>query len=265
MPGFAQQGTFTSAGGQTTGSLSGTGGLAGGLGGGGLGGGGLGGGGLGGGGGMGGGGLGGSSLTGTALMGLEAAPQITAPGTAGGGSSVINASNFLGPYYGSPTWQGLLVNKDSGPGGFGAAHVRKWRRCRWADRLRRRSRDRRRTAAMGGRGGIGGIGGRGGLGGGAGQSAVVAQLPVQISYPAIARFSAPPVPPPQIQADISGMIARSAGLISNPAGIQVTVDGDTVILRGRVKDLDEAQLIENVVRLTPGVHGLRSELTFPKP
>jgi osmotically-inducible protein OsmY len=87
---------------------------------------------------------------------------------------------------------------------------------------------------------------------------------VQISYPAVARFSAPPVTATQLQADLSDLITRANGIISNPTGVQVLTRGNVVILRGEVKDEDEARILEGLVRLTPGVGGLQSELSYPK-
>lgn len=44
---------------------------------------------------------------------------------------------------------------------------------------------------------------------------------------------------------------------------QVAFDGDTVVLRGIVKDEQELRLAEAVARLTPGVRSLRNELAVP--
>lgn len=257
-PVAAQQGQITTGGGVTTGSFGGTGGLAGGTGGGGLGGGG---GGLGGGGGMAGG------LSAMTLTGLEQPPQITAPGTTGASSTVIDASNFLANYYGNPLYQGILANAKSGvgPGGFGSPLFGTGTGGGGGQLgFAGGTTGARTTTGLGGRTG-GRTGALGGFGGtGAGQNGIVVQLPVQISYPAVARFSAPPVPATQLQADISGKISRATGLLSNPAGVQVLTQGNVVILRGAVKDEDEARLLVNVVRLTPGVAGIQNELTFPK-
>ena len=43
--------------------------------------------------------------------------------------------------------------------------------------------------------------------------------------------------------------------------IQVTLDGNTIVLRGRVTDDDERRLAENVLRLTPGIRDIRNELS----
>jgi hypothetical protein len=290
-PALAQGGGLGGGGGGLGGGGGGLGGGGlggGGLGGGGLGGGGLGGGGLGGGGGGlgggGGGGLGGGSLTGTTLQGMQAAPQITAPGsTGGGGNSAISSSNFLASYYGNPYYQGILSNAQSGagPGGFGAPLFGAnggagGGQLGYAGGAAGGAGGARTATGIGGRGGLGG----GGYGMGSNNQGVVVQLPVQISYPAISRIPAPPVAAPQLQTDLSGAINRASGLLSNPADVQVTTENvadpnspdpknprtiTVVTLRGKVKDVEEARLVEGLVRLTPGVGGLRSELTFPKP
>src|SRR5256885_7103062 len=50
---------------------------------------------------------------------------------------------------------------------------------------------------------------------------------------------------------------------SNPRGIEVVSDGAVVVLRGAVRDEDEARLAENMIRLTPGVRDVKNELKFP--
>ncbi|MBX9579943.1 MAG: BON domain-containing protein [Gemmataceae bacterium] len=88
-----------------------------------------------------------------------------------------------------------------------------------------------------------------------------------IAYPAQVRFAAPPVTPTAVQADLRGVIDRTpTSMLANPAGVQVQVaDGNTVVLRGAVRDEDEARLVEGLVRLTPGVRGIKNELSYPRP
>jgi hypothetical protein len=221
----------------------------GGQGGGGQGGGGQGGGGQGGGG-QGGGGQGGTDLGGTTLTQQESAPNITAPGTTGGGaSSAINASNVFSATYGNPLYQGTPTNAKSNaaPGGFGTTLYP--------------------TAAgnaAGGRGAAGAGGARGGAASTANQFGIIISLPVQVSYPAVARFPAAPMTTTKLQTDLAGMIGRST-MIANPTGIQVITEGNTVTLRGTAKDADEARMIAGMVRMTPGVRGVNNELNFPQP
>jgi hypothetical protein len=249
----------------TGGTTSGLGGTTGGTGG--LGGGGLGGGGLGGGGG--GSGLGGSGVqtginTGTSFS-LPSSPKITAPSayaTSSSGNRAVDASNFLGPTYANPYYQGVrtnAMNANAVPGGFGSTL--------FTSSGGGTTRGGNVGSALGGNvGGAGGAGGRGGAGT-SGQvntqdpGGVLVPLPVQIAYSAQVRFTAPIVAP-QVQADLKGVIDRS-GLVSSPAGVLVVVDGNTVILRGAVKDADEARLVEGLARLTPGVGLIRNELNFP--
>jgi osmotically-inducible protein OsmY len=92
---------------------------------------------------------------------------------------------------------------------------------------------------------------------------MVVQPSVPISYAAVAKFEVTPVSGPQLQTDISGMIARAGSQLSNASGLQVHTEGNVVTLRGTVKDIEEARLVEGMVRLTPGVGLIRNELTFP--
>jgi hypothetical protein len=121
---------------------------------------------------------------------------------------------------------------------------------------------------LGGLGGAGGLGGRTGLGGfgGAGMTntAQVVPLSRQISYTATLRVpqAAPAAVASRIQTEARAVIDRSSA-IANPAGVQVATDGPVVVLRGSARDEDEARLIENMIRLTPGVRDVRNELQFP--
>ena len=44
--------------------------------------------------------------------------------------------------------------------------------------------------------------------------------------------------------------------------VHVLMDGQAVVLRGQVADDDERRLVENMVKLTPGVNQVRNELTM---
>lgn len=118
-------------------------------------------------------------------------------------------------------------------------------------------------------GGAGGLGTqRGGLGGQAGQQQqanAIVQLPRQISYTMTMRMPMPKSTPVQIatqmQTDLRSVIDRSSS-IANPKGIEVVTDGSVVVLRGRVKDEEEAATAEGVIRLTPGVKAVKNELKY---
>ncbi|MBA4190171.1 MAG: hypothetical protein C0467_19475 [Planctomycetaceae bacterium] len=254
--GFAQQGTVTTGGGSSLGSLTGTGGQAGGLGG-------------GVGGGAGGGTAGGGSqLGGTALQTMQPAPTLGPP--TGQNNSTLDQSNFLSGYYANPYYQGLITAQtNQGPGGFGSP-LSGTGSLGGTGGARGTSRPSGGATTTAGRttGGVGGaLGGRtGGLGGQTGPNTygVMVPMPVQLTYAAVADFSAPAVTAPVLQADLTGMIARSVGSIANPAAVQVfTAPNNTVILRGNVQSAREARLVEGMVRLTPGVGFIQNELTFP--
>jgi hypothetical protein len=254
----------------------GGGGGGGGLGGGGLGGGGLGGGGMGGlgGGGLGGGSIGGQgAMQGAALTAMETAPQITAPSVTTGTGASGSADPVLGSFYANPYYAGTWANSKAkaNPGGFGQPLFGTTGGGGGLGGMATGGATGIRTGATGARTGMTNTFGGGQLGGGqfgglntaANQNGQVIALPAQIAYPAFPSFPTPPVAAPQIQADVSGMIGRSVGTIANPAGIQVSANGGTVMLRGTVRDADEARLVEGMVRLTPGVLDVRNELTFP--
>jgi osmotically-inducible protein OsmY len=86
-------------------------------------------------------------------------------------------------------------------------------------------------------------------------------LPTQITYTASARFPTPSLSAQSVQSELRGMIDRSSQL-ANPSGIQVTYDGTVVMLRGQVRDEEEARTAEGIIRLTPGVKQVKNELKY---
>ena len=65
----------------------------------------------------------------------------------------------------------------------------------------------------------------------------------------------------QMTTDIRGMLNRSSSLTS-ARGIDVSMNGTTVVLKGTVKDEDEAKTAEGIIRLTPGVKDVKNELKY---
>lgn len=186
------------------------------------------------------------------LVQVERAPQITAPSTFTNSGGKVAASNFLGPTYvelrslglldksrsaAAPAGLGNTVFATTGTGGAAGA--------------------RATTTATGRTGGTG-------TGQTTDPGGQLVQLPRQIAYTAQLKFAVPPMPAPRLQADLRGVIDR-AGLSASPAGVQVLVDGNAVVLRGAVADGDEARLVEGLVRLTPGVGRITNELTYARP
>lgn len=245
-------------------------------------------GGLGGTGGTGTGGLGGTGATGgqgqlnaPSLQGMQQAPTITAPSMSTNTSTnqAIDSSNFLQRTYGAVYYQGragATVNQT--PGGFGTALFQQGGTTGGGNIGFAGATGG--TGGFGGTGGTGGFGGTGGVGGTRGGTAgrtgtggiggtgnladpggVLVQIPRQIAYPARVRFTAPPAAPGRLMTDLRGIIDRTP-MLANPAGVQLQVDGSTVVLRGVVQDEEEARLVEGLVRLTPGVGAIKNELSF---
>jgi len=66
--------------------------------------------------------------------------------------------------------------------------------------------------------------------------------------------------PETLATNLRDVLDRSTKL-SDPAAIQVAVQPDgVVVLRGTAKDEDEVRLAENMLRLTPGIRGVRNEV-----
>ena len=117
------------------------------------------------------------------------------------------------------------------------------------------------TGTTGTRGGAGGFGAGGTANVSSGMSlpgpqSTSRRMPTYFSTVRF-RYAAPT--PEQRRTDLQGILARTSSL-AGTAGIQVTMDGPTVVLRGKVADDDERRLAENVLRLSPGVHEVRNEL-----
>lgn len=71
-------------------------------------------------------------------------------------------------------------------------------------------------------------------------------------------FAAPPVLLGELRATL-----EITDAIRSKNGIQIVMEGNTVVLRGRVENDRERRLAEGMVRLTPGVREVRNELVVP--
>lgn len=71
---------------------------------------------------------------------------------------------------------------------------------------------------------------------------------------------------PQTLATKAGTRIEKIGL-KNPAlqGVQVTVDGDKLVLTGKVKNAEQSRLAANLLRLEPGVRSIRNDLELEQP
>jgi hypothetical protein len=87
------------------------------------------------------------------------------------------------------------------------------------------------------------------------------------AYTTALAFDHQPRATEMVRGDLQAILARSSRLPSRDR-IRVTMNSNTVVLRGRVTTEHERRLAEALVRLTPGVREVRNELVAtqkPKP
>jgi osmotically-inducible protein OsmY len=78
-------------------------------------------------------------------------------------------------------------------------------------------------------------------------------------YSASVKFASTPKPTAQVESELRDILARSSSL-SNPSGIDVSVEDRVVTIRGKVASDDERQLAEGLLRLAPGVRAVNNQL-----
>lgn len=214
----------------------------------------------------------------------EATPTISLDGPTG---SSLSRSNILGTFYANPLYQGNSPTTTVGPGGFGSPTFGTSGSSGTAGGSTRTTGINTGTATNTGRTGTTGTTGMTGTtgrttatSGAANRTGTTATnrnasfnsnsnftggevIPLQraISYTVTLRFASPSIVPAQMQADLQTVIGRSS-MIANPGAITISMDGPIVILRGNVKDEDEARTAEGMIRLSPGVKQVRNELKF---
>lgn len=194
----------------------------------------------------------GDSFTIPALT-VEQAPQIRSPSSYTTTNNKVAASNFLGASAIELRLQGVLANNRNAsyaPGGLGNQVFPTT------------------TTGTGATARTGGAAGATGRAGGAGSmvsetGGQLVTLPRQIAYTSQLKFAPAPVAAPRLQSSLRDILSR-APTLTNAAGVQVQVDGNAVLLRGTVRDADEARLVEGLVRLTPGVGRITNELAYPR-
>ena len=64
---------------------------------------------------------------------------------------------------------------------------------------------------------------------------------------------------PAVRAELVRMIGEASDLPSR-SGVSVLMDGNTVVLQGKVATGEERRVFESLVRLAPGVNVVRNEL-----
>ncbi|HEV3255294.1 MAG TPA: BON domain-containing protein [Gemmataceae bacterium] len=164
-------------------------------------------------------------------------------GTSTGG---VSASNAFASYYGNPLAAGLAAPNTTTTVAFGTPIY-----------------GNLTTNVYGGTQ-VTNLGGYGSSGSQAGATSSSTRV---VPYALVMAYSASPAGPGSsvsprasaLQREVQAVVARSRSLPSKD-GIQVAVDGQTLVLRGTVSDDHERRLTEMLIRLTPGVHEVRNEL-----
>ena len=179
---------------------------------------------------------------------FQAASTLQPPSKTTTNNTAISASNFLRNTYSSVYYQGADPSQvlTRNPGSFGTAL--------YPQTGANAARGGNQTTTRGGAGTLTDPGGQ------------IVTLPRQIAYSSQIHFKMPAGNPlPQLQADLRGAIDRvPTSMLTNPAGVQVNVDGRNVTLKGNVRDEEESRLVEGLVRLTPGVFAIKNDLTVAK-
>jgi hypothetical protein len=182
-------------------------------------------------------------------------------GTTGRGRTQIGTTSPLGKYYGNPLAAGLPTARNP----QGTQYERTFPvpltfgNPIYDTATLTRTQNQGTTVL----GGLGGLGTTGTTQRYAGASSVgIRRAPGYITEPV---FDLPARPSMEtLRDDLQGVISRSSRLPSRDA-IQVLADGETIILRGRVRDERERRLTEAILRLSPGVRLVKNELQTATP
>jgi hypothetical protein len=186
-------------------------------------------------------------------------------GTGGGTTGVVNpitSADFLSPYYSSPMAAGLGSNVTLSPsnglsfdtGGAKSNTLVTGRGAFGTPMYANISTTTGKTGAVGG----GGFGGGGSLQNAIGFSTVgQKRTPQYVTTIDFAR--APAMPKAQFQSNLKAVFDQSPTFQGK--GLNVSMDGQTVVLQGTVATERDRKLAESVIRLTPGVDDVRNEIT----
>jgi hypothetical protein len=79
------------------------------------------------------------------------------------------------------------------------------------------------------------------------------------AYTVAVSFPYEPLSAVQLRTEAESILARSSAL-SMKDTIRVRTDGQTLVLQGQVRSAQEKRLVENMIRLTPGVHSIQNNL-----
>ena len=190
------------------------------------------------------GGTGNSSLTGNSLSGSTTATNFR-PST--NGQVGPSASNIIAPYYANPLQAGL-PNSTTTTGGtannkqFGSPLFDTLNTSNNTASVSRSSNSSSGLASV----------------------APTNTIRVGPRYTQSLAWQMPPMVASRVQPQLQSVISGSQRLV-NPRNIQVSVDGQTVVLRGTAADEHDRALAAAIIGMSPGVYDVRNEIKIQTP
>jgi BON domain len=183
----------------------------------------------------------------------------TGSSSSSSGTGTTGATSPLGRYYGNPLYNGLAAGQTSSTSSTGSKYLRPSPvAVSFGTPLyNAASLTRSPTQGMTGLGTQGG----GTTAFGGATSAGIRRASGYVTEPV---FDMPDRPAlTTIRPELQAVVSRATRLPSRDR-IQVLTDGDTIVLRGQVRDERERRLAEAMIRLSPGVRLVRNELESDK-
>ena len=173
-----------------------------------------------------------------------------------GSNSTTGSTTPLGRYYGNPLYNGLATSQSSSASSTGSKYLRPSPVTVSFGTTLYDAASLTRSANQG----TTGLGSQGSATANAfagASSAGIRRAPGYITEPVFDMPARPTIA--AIQPDLQGVVSRATRLPSRDR-IQVLADGETIVLRGQVRDERERRLAEAMIRLSPGVRLVRNEL-----
>jgi hypothetical protein len=183
---------------------------------------------------------------------------------AGGSTSGYGATSLFGPYLANPMAAGVPGTATSTSKTFGQPLFNVSSSGVYNTNTTGGGRGNTLGGALGGRAGSMnyGAGATGNINRAGSTSTMNAAVPFRSNaapYTTRIAFVVTPPSREELRSDLARVIAQSADLPSR-SGISVQMEGNTVVLQGQVSTNEERRVVESLVRLTPGVQGVRNEL-----
>lgn len=201
-----------------------------------------------------------STLSNSQGIGTSGLGTTGAGGTTGtyrpGSTTGPSASNILAPYYVNPLQPGLPNTSSTSSTGGTATATKQFGQPLFVTA--------NNNLASASRGGAAG-GGGGGMGSGSlGTTTAASTMHLGPRYTQSLGWKANPTSSTRLQTELQALVTNSPRF-TNAKGIQVVMDGQTVVLRGTAADEHERALATAMVGMSPGVYSVRNELKVAPP